>query len=192
LDGEDSALLYRLKHRDPAAEEELFHRYYRFCFRVALRILKNEDEAADQAQSALLRALIHIGDFEGRAQLGSWLTRIVINGCFMRLRRDQRWRMVEATDALGHAKLRTQSGQSPEAQYEDAEIRTLIRREMNRVPKPFRQVLVLRYLEDRPIEEIATITGVSVKAAKSRLHRARHELRSRLERHGIRQRTEAV
>ena len=56
---------------------------------------------------------------------------------------------------------------------------------MNRVPKPFRQVLVLRYLEDRSIEEVATIAGVSLKAAKSRLHRARHELKSRLERYGI-------
>ena len=128
INDDGSGFLARLKRRDPIAEEELFRRYYRVCFRIAMSILKDEDEASDQAQAALLRALIHIGNFEGRAQIGSWLTRIVINGCFMRLRRNQRWRMIEVSECSAHIRMHTQAEQSPESLLEDQEIRALIRR----------------------------------------------------------------
>ena len=61
----------------------------------------------------------------------------------------------------------------------------LLRREVDRLPKPFRQVLTLRYFEEQPMEHVAALSGLSLSAAKSMLHRARHELRSRLERHGV-------
>jgi RNA polymerase sigma-70 factor, ECF subfamily len=182
---DDLAFLERLQLHDPAAGEEFFHRYYRFCFRVAIKILKNEDEAADEAQAALVRALTHLSNFKAKAQFRSWLTRIVINGCFMRLRRDQRWHTVEIDECGMHPRLHTSASNSPEGLYELEQVRALVRREIARVPKPFRQVLVLRYLEDKSLLEVASMTGITLKAAKSRLHRARLEIRSRLERNGV-------
>jgi len=179
-----SSLLERLKAHDHSAQEELFNRYYRRCFHVARQILKNDSDADDQAQSAILSALVHIHSFEGRAHLGSWLHRIVTNGCYMRLRHNRRWGNLEITEVLCQLPVCSRPGSSPEKQMEREQKQALARREISHLPRTFRQVLVLRYLDERPLQEIALLTGESLSAIKSRLHRAKQELKSRLKEKG--------
>jgi RNA polymerase sigma-70 factor, ECF subfamily len=180
---EVATLVTRLKRRDPAAQEELFHRYHAYCFKLAFRIVRNEAEAADQAQTAILRALVHIDDFEDRSTFGSWLARIVINNCLMYLRGTRRLESPESEELFDRVPARERP--SPEAQFRTKQTHDLVRREVRLLPRPFREVVTLRYYEERPIEEIAAAKGMTVTGVKTRLHRAKHELRARLERRGV-------
>jgi RNA polymerase sigma-70 factor, ECF subfamily len=181
--GDPAALVTGLKRRDPAAQEELFRRYYAYCFRVAFRIVHDEAEAADQAQTAIMRVLLRIDDFQDQSAFGCWLARIVINNCLMHLRGARRLQPVESEGwfdlAPGH------QSHSPEVQLRTKQTHDLVLREVRLLPKPFRDVVTLRYYEGRALEEVAQATGMTVPGVKARLHRAKHELRSRLERRGV-------
>jgi RNA polymerase sigma-70 factor, ECF subfamily len=178
------ALVAGLKRRDPEAEEAFYHRYHRYCFCVAMRVLKNEEDAADQAQTAMLRVLLHIRDYREQARFSSWLARIVVNECLMGLRTTRRWCFVDSDEGVDCIPDTRAATPCPERQFTNKQTGQLLRREVDRLPKPFRQVLTLRYFEERPMENVASLSGLSVSAAKSMLHRARLELRLRLERHG--------
>ena len=159
---------------------------YSRCLRTAMGILGNPDEARDATQTALCRAIEHLGTFEAHAQLSSWLTRIVINQCLMCMRRKKRWASVSVdSGGPGFSDLLFPATPSPEATIQKSELARLVWREAGRLPTMLREVIILCDLDERSIPEAAIELGVSVSAAKSRLLRARHELRTRLERCGV-------
>ena len=182
----DDALVVCAKNGDAKAFSELVRRYYRTCGNVAYAILRDRHDAEDETQNAVWKAYEHIGQFQSDAKFSTWLTRIVVNQCLMRLRRAKRTKLValDETPADDHRPMELPSaGISPEEAYARQEIGIMLRREIARIPPLLRNVFEMRDIMNLPMEEVAARLGISVAAAKSRLLRARTELRDRMRKH---------
>ncbi|MDX2130520.1 MAG: sigma-70 family RNA polymerase sigma factor [Planctomycetota bacterium] len=180
-------LLERLRRGDDAAFDELVAQSASRLFCVAQRLLRNEADASDAVQEAYLSAFKALDTFDGRSQLGTWLHRITVNVCLMKLRSARR-RPTQSIEALlptfaedGHRK-------NPGVEWKPAEsigieregIRAVVRAKIDALPDPYREVLVLRDIEQMDTDEVATLLGLSPAAVKTRLHRARQALRTLL------------
>lgn len=187
---DEKALLERLRAGEDAAYEELVRDYGGRLLAVARRFLRNEEDARDAVQDAFLSAFRSIDRFEGNARLSTWLHRIVVNAALMKLRTRRRRPEQSIEDLLpsyqedGHM----EPSPSPwrEAQQGGAEARELadlILRCIEQLPDPYRNVLMLRDIEDLDTQETAEIMGISAGAVKTRLHRARQALRGLLAPH---------
>ena len=166
---------------------ELMRRNSNSAFKLALSILKERQEAEDEVQNAFWKAYQHIGQFQLDAKFSTWMTRIVVNQCLMRLRQTRRARFLFLDDTLigedrGTLEL-VDSCRSPEAELGGKELNRLLQKEIRRIPPLLRNVFVLRDVDELPMPLVAERLGISVAAAKSRLLRARLELRNRLEKH---------
>jgi RNA polymerase sigma-70 factor (ECF subfamily) len=174
------------KNGDRDAFAELVARRRPLCLTIARSIVGDQAEAEDHVQTAFLKAWRGIGQLGQDAAFSSWLTRIVTNECLMAVRR-----RVRATDVpfpedstAGEAHLAVQDRRAgPEDLVASEEIRRLIDRELQRLPSIFRSVLVLADLRGCSMDELAAQLGISTAAAKSRLTRARRELRNRMMAH---------
>jgi len=155
---------------------------------VARRFLRTEDDSADAVQDAFLAAFRSLDGFEGNSALGTWLHRIVVNVCLMRLRARSRSREVRIDDLLptfdasGHHShpVRTWEDQGLARLTRD-ESRAQVRACIDRLPEPYREVLLLRDIEELDTEQTARHLGINPGAVKTRLHRARQALRTLLE-----------
>ena len=156
---------------------ELMRRHGAAVRKTALGILRNEGDAEDELQNAWWKAWKHLGEFEGDSRFSTWLTRIVMNQCLMRLRQVRR-----AAFVYLDAEIRDESD-TPEDWFCRDEMRRMVTREIGRIPALLRRPLVLREVHQLPMPEVAERLGISLAAAKSRLLRGRHELRARLEKH---------
>jgi len=153
--------------------------------RVAVGILRDAADAEDQLQNAWVQAWQHLGGFAGDSRFTTWLTRIVMNQCLMRLRKNRRVQFLYMdAPAPGEEKVAFQlrdKNATPEQGLGRTQVTGLVRREIRRIPPILRHVLVLREVNQLPMPEVAEQLGISLAAAKSRLLRARQELRLRLE-----------
>jgi RNA polymerase sigma-70 factor, ECF subfamily len=185
---DDVGLLARIRAGDERACEALVRQHLGRMLVVARRYLRNEEDSADAVQDAFLSAFRSLEGFEGNSALGTWLHRIVVNFCLMRLRARSRSREVRIGDLLPAF---DQSGHHshPVRAWEDeglarlarAETRAHVRACIDRLPDPYRKVLVLRDIEELDTEQVAQHLGINPGAAKTRLHRARQALRTLLE-----------
>jgi RNA polymerase sigma-70 factor (ECF subfamily) len=185
----DAQLVEAIASADHAAFETLMRRHNGKLFRVARAILKDDAEAEDALQDAYLDAYRHIGDFKGGAQVGTWLTRIVINHALMRLRRQKRDRVVapfadqsptEFNDV--EAEMPDEHTESPPSATLRAEIRRMLERRIDELPLAFRTVFVMREVEDMTAQEIAGCLSIPAATVRTRLFRARALLREALAR----------
>jgi RNA polymerase sigma-70 factor (ECF subfamily) len=150
--------------------------------------MKSEDEARDALQDAFLSVFRSIGRFEASARLSTWLHRITINACLMRLR-TQRRRAEEEIEAWlprfaddgGQAEPSTSWRDSADTLMERMQLCRRVRESIDRLPGTYREVLLLRDIEERSNEETARLLGVTPNATKIRLHRARQALRTMLD-----------
>ena len=181
----EEELVCRAQSGDRNAFTELLRQNQSSCQRLALSILRDPTAAEDEVQTAYTKAFEFLGSFQREARFSTWLNRIVANQCLMRLRRYQRARIVEL-DAVNEdgAKVELPSPYSnPEQDLGRREVELLIRKEVRRIPPLLRNVFLLREIEQLPMHEVARKLGISVAAAKSRLLRARSELRHRMQVH---------
>lgn len=188
--GEESALVLRLRNGDEAAFEIIVRRYGGRMLSTARRFLRGEDDAADAVQEAFVSAFRNMAGFEGHSRLGTWLHRIVVNACLMKLRTRARHpemsidSLLPAFDKSGHHTRGVRSWRkTPDEELQTAELRAIVRKSIDRLPDDFRAVLLLRDIEELSTDETAEILGISAGAAKVRLHRARQALRTMLEPH---------
>lgn len=157
---------------------------------TARRILRNEDDARDALQDALLQAFRGLAGFQGGCRISTWLHRIVVNACLMRLR-SRRRRPEEPIEPLlpgfledgHHARHPSPWAGEPEALLAARENRELVRACLDRLPGDYRTVIVLRDVEELDTGEAARALGISEGACKVRLHRARQALRELLAPH---------
>ena len=185
---DDVALLERIRAGDERACEALVRHHGRRMLAVARRFLRTEEDSADAVQDAFLSAFRSLESFEGNSALGTWLHRIVVNVCLMRLRARSRSREVRIDDLLPTFD-ETGHHSHPVRPWEDdalarltrAETRAHVRACIDRLPDPYREVLVLRDIEELDTEQTAQQLGINPGAVKTRLHRARQALRSLLE-----------
>ncbi len=184
---ESEALVDALKRGDEAAFKTLVRRYAPRLYPVARRFTGNHQDAQDCLQEAFLQVHRKIDQFEGRAALGTWLHRIVINAALtaIRARRDDE----ESLDALqpqfDRFDLLIGPTVEPPASAEDllqrAGTRRAVRQAIDQLPASYRSVLLLRDIEGYDTRETAALLGIGVSAAKVRLHRARMALKALLE-----------
>ena len=170
--------------RDEAAFAELIRRTSPAPIRQAMLILRNREEAEDEVQNSCLKAWQYIGSFQGQARFSTWLLRIVVNQCLMRLRQLHQRKYVYldggAVDAVTWIPTIYDRGPSPELRYDHHQRSALLGREIRRLPPIVREVLVLRDIEELTAIEVSARLGLSISAVKSRLLRARAMLRLRL------------
>jgi RNA polymerase sigma-70 factor (ECF subfamily) len=182
----DEELLALCEGGEPEAFGELTRRYQPMAFNAAHVILKNHDEAEEQVQQSFVKAYEHMDRFRRDAKFSTWLVRIVVNQCLMRLRHFKRSKLVSleymSSGAERIAMEPRAQGWSPETEMQRAETAAILRREICRIPPLLRNVFLLRDIEERPMPDVAQALGISVYAAKSRLLRARAELKIRLQR----------
>jgi RNA polymerase sigma-70 factor (ECF subfamily) len=174
---------------DSAAFSDLVRRHYGACIRMAISIVRNRADAEDEVQNAFMKAFIHLPEFELRANFRTWLIRIVLNHCLMNVRRSNRIRLLSADTVTsstsgepGRAiidELRAES-KTPEEEYHSKESAMAVISNIHQLPSLFRQVLALQGINEMRVSNLAEQLGISQAAAKSRLNRARCELRSRL------------
>ncbi|MGH0033424.1 MAG: sigma-70 family RNA polymerase sigma factor [Myxococcota bacterium] len=185
---DESELLARLRAGDDAAYEWLVRSYTGRMLAVARRFLRSEEDARDAVQEAFLNAFRAIDRFEGGSRLSTWLHRIVVNACLMRLRTRRRKPEESIEDLLprylddGH--FASPAGPwRPDVndQLESAEVRHQVREAIDRLPDTYRTVLLLRDIEEFDTEEAARLLEISRAAVKTRLHRARQALRELLD-----------
>ena len=180
----DLHLVAAAKDGDHQAYAELCRRYSQRIFRTLLRITGNIADAEDTLQEALLNAYIHIGGFEGRSAFSSWLTRIAINSALMlsRKKRSQPVFSLETDPETDDFKLPEpkETSHNPEESCIQNALENELAQAIRYLPPTLRVVMQIRYREDAPVAEIAKMLGISKSAVKSRLARARLQIRDRL------------
>jgi RNA polymerase sigma-70 factor (ECF subfamily) len=179
-------LVLKSKEGDVKAFEELIRRTQDQCFRIATGILGVEEDARDEVQNAYWLAYSRIGLFDFRAKFASWLTRIVINRCLMRLRQARRCPTVRnewKNSNSGSSLFEGIDAATPELELGQKQVWQLLRRELRSIPPLLRTPIELHYLEEIPLKTIARRLGLSTAATKSRLHRGQIYLRDRMMKH---------
>lgn len=182
----DAMLVARLQAGDPDAYETLVRVHGGRLLSVARRFLPNNEDAQDAVQEAFIKAFRAIGTFEERAQLHTWLHRILVNTALMKIRSRKR-RPEESIDDLlptfqadGHQT--TESRDWSDAIFERKETAAMVRLAIAQLPDLYRVVLTLRDIEERDTMETAAALGTTTTVVKVRLHRARQALRTLLDR----------
>ena len=177
--GDAPRFLDRLRAGDATAFEDLVITYQHRVFGVALRMLGNAAEAQEVAQEAFVRAHRGLGDFRGDAKLSTWLYAITSRLCLTRLGSGERRLARQGEEAL----LRLADGAPrPDAALERSELEAALQRAIAELPEDRRIVVVLRDLEGLSYEEIAQALDLELGTVRSRLHRARADLKDKLER----------
>src|SRR5437660_10948416 len=185
---DEMVLVQAAKAGDIEAFEELIRRYDRNVFRIAQHITQNREDAEDVVQDAFFKAYSNLAQFQGQSKFYTWLVRIAVNEALMKLRR----RRPERTVSLDE-EVKTEEDSvprevadwspNPEQQYNQAELREILTKTIQGLPPSFRTVFVLRDVEGLSTEETAQALDLSIPAVKSRLLRARLQLRERLSRY---------
>jgi len=184
----DVALVERVRAGDVSAYDTLVRKYERQIFRIAQHITQNREDAEDVMQDAFLKAYEKLEQFQGNSKFYTWLVRIAVNESLMRLRKRRTGKMVSIDEDL-----ETEEGSvprdladwapNPEQNYNQAELADILRKTIQGLPRSFRVVFALRDVEGLSTQETAEALDLSVPAVKSRLLRARLQLRERLSRY---------
>ena len=187
-------LVQMAQNRDETAFEELMRRNASTSFRLALSVLKDRQEAEDQVQNSFFNAWKRLASFKSEARFSTWFRTIVMNQSLMRLRVVKRVHLQSLDDSGEQDRPREYPTEepTPEQMLGQDQLTAHLRAETQRLPPLLRQVLILRDLEEFPIEEIACRLGISESAVKSRLSRARAMLRERMQPHASRSSTLAL
>lgn len=180
---DDPALLAALRRNDAPAYARLVRETTPRLLAVARRMLPNEEDAQDAVQEGFLAAFKGLAGFDGHSKLSTWLHRIVVNACLMKLRSKRRRPERAIEDLLpkfkddGHAWEPGSAWRSPTTGLEAAEVHARMLRAIDSLPENYRIVLVLRDIQELDTGETGVILGLSENAVKTRLHRARQALR---------------
>jgi RNA polymerase sigma-70 factor (ECF subfamily) len=187
----EKRFIERLRAQDERAFNELVQTYEHRVFRLVFRMLGRRDEAEDMAQEVFVQVFKAIGQFRGDAKLSTWIYRVSVNLCKNRIKYLAR-RHDGAQDELEPVAERAPLSQAkgvtfgdvarPDHMVEGYQIEQIVQACIAKLDADFREVLILRDVEDLSYEEIAEITGLADGTVKSRIHRARGMLKASVER----------
>jgi RNA polymerase sigma-70 factor (ECF subfamily) len=184
---DETALVAAAKAGDSAAFSELVQHYDRRVFRMAKQITQNDDDAEDVLQETFLKAYTHLDDFQGTSKFYTWVVRIAVNEALMKLRKRRSDRTVPLDDPIdtGEDEVVREIAvwdQNPEDTYSREELGAILDDAVQSLKPAYRTVFILRDIEEMSIEETAEALNLSISAVKSRLLRARLQLREKLTR----------
>ncbi len=184
---DDHELVRRCQRGDTEAFAELMRQHQSSAFKLAMSILRDRQDSEDEVQNAFWKAFEHVNQFQYESKFSTWLTRIVVNQCLMRLRQTRRAKFFYMDDTVVGEEVMTfdlpDRDRTPEAQFSQLEVAQVLKHEIRRIPPLLRTVFMLRDVEELPMSDVAGALGITVAAAKSRLLRARSELRARMQKH---------
>jgi RNA polymerase sigma-70 factor, ECF subfamily len=183
----DAELAQLACQRNGSAFRTIMQRHNRRLYRMARSVMRNDSEAEDVVQEAYVRAFANLAKFRGDSSLATWLSRIVLNEAFGRIRRRR-----PSVDLTGIESRPPSQGQiipfphsspqlDPERTMAQREIQLILERAIDELPEAFRTVLVARVIEEMSVEETADLLGLRTETVKTRLHRARSLLKDALE-----------
>ncbi|MBI6629610.1 RNA polymerase sigma factor [Pontibaca salina] len=184
---DEAELVALARAEDEAAVRALIQRCNQRLFRVARGILHDDGDAEDAVQAAYVTGFTKLDSFRGEAAFLTWITRIVMNEAFGRLRRQAK--VVELADFRDGAPQLPQGDfpgsmsqpENPESELYRAEVRKFLELAIDTLPEPFRLTYMLRDVEEMTTAEVADLMGVKGVTVKTRLFRARHMLRAHFE-----------
>jgi len=184
---QEAPLVEAARQGDAEAFSKLVKQYERKIFRLAKNITQNDEDAEDVLQDAFLKAYEHLDEFQGNSKFYTWIVRIAVNESLMKLRKRKSDKTVpldepvETGEETVVREIAVWEG-NPEDQYSGEELRDILDKAVQALKPVFRTVFILRDIEEMSTEETAEALGISVPAVKSRLLRARLQLRERLTR----------
>jgi len=186
--GDDLILVRAAKRGDMGAFEQLVKRYDRNIFRIAQHITQNREDAEDVVQDAFLKSYQNLERFQEQSKFYTWLVRIAVNESLMKLRKRRTAKTVSIdedvqTEEDSVPREVADWSPNPEQLYNQSELQEILGKTIQGLPSSFRTVFVLRDVEGLSTEETAEALDLSVPAVKSRLLRARLQLRERLNRY---------
>ncbi|WP_019414260.1 RNA polymerase sigma factor SigW [Paenisporosarcina sp. TG20] len=169
---------------DQNAFAEIVELFQDKLYRVCYRMLGNKHEAEDIAQEAFVRAFVNIHTFDTNRKFSTWLYRIGTNLCIDRIRKKKPDFSLDAdvtgTDGLTMYSQVASTDDLPEEEVLKMEMQDRVQYEISRLPDKYRAVIVLKYLEDLPLQEISDILDMPLGTVKTRVHRGREALRKQL------------
>jgi RNA polymerase sigma-70 factor, ECF subfamily len=185
---DELALVERARTGDAAAFSELVQRYERKIYRLAKHITQNDEDAEDVLQESFLKAYTHLESFHGDSKFYTWLVRIAVNEALMKLRKRKTDKTVSLDEPQDTGEDLVQREiavweDDPEKKYSREELADILNTAVQSLKPSFRTVFVLRDIEELSTEDTAETLGISIPAVKSRLLRARLQLREKLTRH---------
>ena len=183
----EAALVAQAKAGDPEAFTALVNRYSGKIFRLAQHITQNQEDAEDVLQDAFLKAYTHLDSFAGNSKFYTWIVRIAVNESLMKLRKRKSDKLVSLDEPVdtGEEEVVREIAvweQTPETKFSQTELRKILDDNVDELDPIYRTVFLLRDVEELSTEETAQALGLSVPAVKSRLLRARLQLREKLTR----------
>jgi RNA polymerase sigma-70 factor (ECF subfamily) len=182
---DEKNLVAQAQGGDTAAFNELAERYQRNIFRLAQNITQNREDAEDVLQETFMKAYTHLADFEGNSKFYTWIVRIAVNEALMKLRK-RKWDKTVWLDEPVNVGEDTVAREiavwddNPEQRYSKTELSEILDKAVNSLAPPYRTVFALRDVEGLSTEETAEALELTVPAVKSRLLRARLQLRDKL------------
>lgn len=177
---DENELIVRCQQGDEAAFEALIHLHEKKVYALCRRMCRSEDDALEAAQDTFLAVWRGIGSYRADAQFSTWLYRLATNACLDLLRREKKHGGEVSLDDEEASIDPPDAAPQPEEAVEREETQRLVREGLYALPDHYRQVLILRELEQRSYAEIAEIAQLDVGTVKSRISRARQALRNYL------------
>jgi RNA polymerase sigma factor (sigma-70 family) len=181
---DDTTLVRRVIAGDRLAFELLMRRYNRRLYRLARATLSDPTEAEDALQDSYVNAFQSIAKFRGASSLGTWLSRLVLNECLSRQRRNaRRQNIVPMVSSSTHVEVNAMTADesvSPEHTLARAQLRSMLERKLDQLPEQFRLVLICRSVEDMTVEETAECLDIPAATVRTRHFRAKSLLRESL------------
>ena len=174
-------LIQRAQKGDHEAFAALVTEHQRYVYNLALRVLKNEEEALDLAQETFVRAWTALPNFRGQSQFRTWLYRIVTNLCYNRLPNLRRSLNELGDDVIAEIPETGIAFDNPAHGLESREIRSHLHQAIDRLDENYRLLISLRYQNELSYEEIATTLNLPLGTVKTGLFRAKEQLRRALE-----------
>ena len=176
-------LIQRAQKGDHDAFAALVSEHQRYVYNLALRLLKNEEEALDLTQESFVRAWTALPNFRGQSQFRTWLYRIVTNLCYNRLPNLRRSLNELGDDVIAEIPDKELNFDNPAQNVEARELRAYLHQAIDRLDENYRLLISLRYQSELSYEEIATMLNLPLGTVKTGLFRAKEQLRRALERY---------
>ena len=185
---DETTLVAQSRQGDTRAFGELVRRYEGKIFRLAQHVTQNREDAEDVLQETFMKAYEHLDQFQGNSKFYTWIVRIAVNQALMKLRRrktDKSVSLDETIDTGEDTIVREIAAwdEDPEQRFSRDELGGILDDAIQSLEPPYRSVFVLRDIEELSTEETAEALELSVPAVKSRLLRARLQLREKLTRY---------
>jgi RNA polymerase sigma-70 factor (ECF subfamily) len=176
----ESDLIDKIIKGDKRLYEGIIRKYNQRLYRIARSFIKNEDEIEDVMQETYIKAYLHLKQFEGKSQFSTWLTRILINQANLSLNKEKRVRALISNSSDDIPDIKSSNEPGPDQNLMNGEVKKYLEQAIDELPDTLRSVYIMREVEGLSVNETAEALSLSIENVKTRLHRAKANLKDSL------------